>query len=146
MPQLRSQTRINATPEQVFDFIDDWRNAMRYLRRMVRWEALDPDNTQVGGVFDIGVQAGPTRLNGRLEVTGHQRPSTISFRSIDGPRVEGAWVLTPDGDATRVLLDASYDVPGGIAGRLVAAFLRGNAQNDIDASLRELKRLIESGA
>jgi uncharacterized membrane protein len=144
VPAIRSETRIDATPEQVFDFIDHWPNAMRYLKRMVKWEPTDPNNTKVGGRFDIGVQAGPTRLNGRLEVTGWERPRTIAFRSIDGPPVNGSWALTPDGDGTRVVLDATYQVPGGIAGRLVAAFLRANAQNDLNASLRELKRLVES--
>lgn len=134
-----------APPETVFDFIDHWPNAMRYLKRMVRWEPVDPSNTGVGGVFHVAVQAGPTRLNGRLEVTEHDRPNRIAFRSLDGPRVDGSWTLTPADGGTRVVLESYYEPPGGLVGRLVASFIRQNAQNDLNGSLRELKRLIEAG-
>jgi uncharacterized membrane protein len=145
VPQIRSQTRINAPPEQVFDFIDNWRNAMRYLKRMTRWDLVDPQGgTGVGAVFRVAVQAGPTKLDGRFQVTGHERPHRIAFRSMEEVRVEGSWTIAPDGDGSHVTLDATYDLPGGIAGRLVGAFLRGNAKNDLDASLRELKRLVEA--
>ncbi len=144
MPEIRSTTTVDAPPETVFDFIDHWPNAMRYLKRMVRWEPVDPDRTGVGGVFHVGVQAGPTRLNGRLEVTQHERPSKIAFHSLDGPRVDGSWTLTPSGDGTLVVLASYYEPPGGLVGRVVASFIKQNAQKDLDSSLRELKRLIEA--
>jgi uncharacterized membrane protein len=144
---MESRVRIAAPPEAVFDFIDRWQNAMHYLKRVDRWELVDKaGGTGVGAEFDIGVQAGPTHLDGRLRVTGHDRPHTIAFRSLDGPRVEGSWTLQPDDDATDVVLHASYELPGGIIGRVVGAFVSRNAQSDLDASLRELKRLVEAGS
>jgi uncharacterized membrane protein len=144
---MHVRVRIAASPEAVFDFIDHWPNAMSYLRRVDRWELVDPEGgTGVGAVFRIGVQAGPTHLDGRLKVTDHERPRTIAFRSLDGPRVEGRWTLTPNGEATDVELFASYDLPGGIIGRVVGSFVSRNAQNDLNASLRELKRLVEAGS
>lgn len=146
MSEITSRIRISAPAEAVFDFIDHWPNAMRYLRRVDRWVLVDKQGgTGVGAEFDIGVQAGPTHLEGRLRVTEHDRPRKIAFRSLEGPRVEGSWTLTNDGDATDVALNASYELPGGLVGRLVGAFVSRNAQNDLDASLRELKRLVEAG-
>lgn len=142
---MTARTRIAAPPEAVFDFIDEWQNAMRYLKRVDRWVLVDKEGgTGVGAVFDIGVQAGPTHLDGRLQVTEHERPRLIAFRSMDGPRVEGSWTLTPDGDGTNVVLHASYALPGGIIGRVVGSFVGRNAQHDLDASLAELKRLVEA--
>lgn len=144
---MRSSVRIDAPPERVFAFVDDWRNAMRYLRRLVRWEPVDPDHaSEVGAVYRVGLQAGPTRLDGKLEVTDYVRPRSIRIRSLDGPRVAGGWTFEPEGDGTRVLLEASYDLPGGIAGRLVGSFVSRHGQRDLDASLAELKRLLESSA
>jgi uncharacterized membrane protein len=143
--EITSKARIVAPPEAVFDYIDDWENAMKYLRRVDKWALVDSaGGTGVGAVFKIGVQAGPTHLDGRLQVTEHERPATIAFRSMEGPRVEGRWTLTPDGDATNVVLHARYELPGGILGRVVASFVNRNAQNDLDSSLRELKRLVEA--
>ncbi|HYZ90931.1 MAG TPA: SRPBCC family protein [Actinomycetota bacterium] len=144
---MTARARIAAPPEAVFDFIDNWQNAMRYLKRVDKWVLTSPEGgTGPGAVFDIGVQAGPTHLDGRLKVTEHERPRTIAFRSMDGPRVEGRWTLTPDGDGTAVVLHASYELPGGIIGRVVGSFVGRNAQNDLNQSLAELKRLVESGA
>lgn len=142
---MLSTVHIAAPPDDVFDFVDDWRQATRYLRRLVLWELVDPDGgTGVGAVFRVGIDAGGKKLNGRLEVTEYSRPSIISIRSIDGPRVIGGWTFTPERDGTRVELRASYEMPGGIAGRLVGAFISRSGQGDLDASLRELKRLVEA--
>jgi fatty-acyl-CoA synthase len=145
MGEMRSTVHIAAPPDRVFDFVDDWRNAVRYLHRLVRWEPVDHGATMgVGTVFRVGIQAGPTRLDGKLEVTDYSRPEKISIRSIDGPRVVGGWTFEPNGDGTRVSLRASFDLPGGIAGRLVGSFISRNGQRDLDESLRDLKRLVEA--
>jgi uncharacterized membrane protein len=143
---MQSSVLIDAPAEKVFDFVDDWRNATRYLHRLVKWEPVDRDAEMgVGTVFRVGIQAGPTRLDGKLEVTDYVRPEKISIRSTDGPRVVGGWTFTADGDRTRVQLRASFDLPGGIAGRLVGSFISRNGQRDLDESLRDLKRLVETG-
>ncbi|MEX2393669.1 MAG: SRPBCC family protein, partial [Actinomycetota bacterium] len=137
MATIRSTTRIDAPPEAVFDFIDHWPNAKRYMRRMIRYDIVDPEGgTGVGAEFLIAVEAAGTRLNGHIRVTEHDRPSTIAFKTIEGVRVEGSWALTPEGDGTRVVLDSVYEPPGGIIGRVVATFIKANAQGDLDSSLR----------
>ena len=142
---MQSSIRIEAPVDVVFDFVDDWRNAKRYLRRLVDWQPVEHDARMgVGTVFRVGIQAGPTRLDGKLEVTDYDRPQRISIRSIDGPRVVGGWTFARDGDATRVVLRAAFDLPGGIAGRLVGSFVGRNGQKDLDESLRDLKRLVET--
>ena len=142
---MRVSTYIEATPEQVFDFIDHWQNAKRYMRRMVRYELADPaGGTGVGARFHISVEAAGKRLNGTIEVTENDRPRKISFRNIDGVKVVGNWILRPDRGGTHVTLDSTYEPPGGIIGRLVASFISANARSDLNASLAELKRLVEA--
>ena len=120
---------------------------MRYMRRMVRYDLVDRDGgTGVGAEFLIAVQAGPTRLDGHIVVTQHERPRAIAFKTVEGVRVEGSWSLRPDGGGTHVTLHSLYEPPGGLVGRMVASFISRNAQNDLDASLRELKRLVEASA
>lgn len=146
MATMTATIRIARPPEEVFDFIDHWQNAMRYLKRVVRYDLENPEaGTGVGAEFAIAVQAGPTRLDGRIRVTEHDRPNRIAFKTIEGTRVEGSWTFKADSDGgTRVVLDSYYEPPGGLVGRMVATFIKANAQNDLDASLRELKKLVES--
>lgn len=144
MSLMHSSIRIAAPPEKVFDYVDDWRTAMNYLQRLVKWQPEDESKAHdVGAVYLVGLQAGPTRLNGKLLVTEYERPRRIGIKSLEGPRVVGGWTFTPDGEGTLVRLDADYDVPGGIAGRLVSTFIRRNGQRDLDKSVAELKRLVE---
>jgi uncharacterized membrane protein len=42
------------------------------------------------------------------------------------------------------VLDSVYEPPGGLIGRLVASFIKGNAENDLRKSLANLKRLVEA--
>lgn len=145
MAEIRSQAQINVPPEAVFDFIDHYPNAMRYMKRMVRYDIVDPNGgTGVGAEFLIAVQAGPTRLDGHIRVTEYERPRRIAFKTVEGTRVEGAWTITPSDGGSRLVLDSYYEPPGGLIGRVVASFIRANAQHDLDASLRELKRLVEA--
>jgi uncharacterized membrane protein len=145
MATIRSQTHINAPPEVVFDFIDTYRNAMRYMERMVRYDIVDPDGgTGVGAEFLIAVEAAGKRLTGHIRVTEHERPNRIAFKTIEGVRVEGAWTLTPSEGGTHLVLDSVYEPPGGIIGRVVAAFIKGNAESDLRKSLRNLKQLVEA--
>lgn len=147
MATIRSEVRIAAPPEAVFDFIDHHQNAMRYMQRMVRYDIVDPDGgTGVGAEFLIAVQAGPTRLDGHIRVTEHDRPRAIAFRTVEGVRVEGSWTLQPADGGTHLILDAVYEPPGGLIGRLVSSFIKANAQNDLDTSLRTLRDLVESEA
>ena len=145
MATIRSQTRIAAPPEAVFDFIDHYPNAMRYMKRMVRYDIVDPQGgTGIGARFVIAVQAGPTMLEGKIEVTEYVRPTRIAFRTIEGTTVQGSWTITPLDVGSHLVLDAYYEPPGGLIGRLVASFIKANAQSDLDASLREMKRLVEA--
>lgn len=142
---MRGSVTIDAPPERVFDAVDDWRNTTRFLRGLVRWDPVDPERTSgVGVCFHVGIQAGPRRLTGQVRIVEHERPSRIVFRSVDGPSVLGTWTFVQAGDGTRVELDASYELPGGIAGRLVGGFVSRQGQRDVDGSLADLKRLVES--
>ncbi len=145
MATIRSQAHIDAPPETVFDFIDHWPNAMRYMERMTRYDLVDPSGgTGVGAEFLIAVEAAGHKLNGHIRVTEHQRPNKIAFKTIEGVRVEGAWTITPSGGGTHLTLDSVYEPPGGIIGRLVASFIKGNAESDLRKSLQNLKRLVEA--
>ncbi len=145
MANIRVSTHIDAPPEAVFDFIDQWQNAKRYMERMVRYELVDPEGgTGVGAEFLIAVEAAGHKLNGHIRVTEHDRPHRIAFKTIEGVRVVGAWTITQDGDGSRLVLESDYEPPGGLIGRLVASFIKGNAENDLRRSLANLKRMVEA--
>lgn len=145
MPELTGHVHVDAPRETVFAFVDDWHQTTRYLRGLVRWEPMDPDHVQgLGTRFAAAIKAGPVTLDGKMEVTEHEPPDRIAFTSIEGPRLDGLWVFDDEDGGTRVTLTNDFELPGGTAGRVVGKFASSRGQKDLDASLAELKRLIET--
>lgn len=144
MPELTGDVHVDASPEEVFDVVDDWQNTTKYLRGLVRWEPEDPEKVQgLGARFAAAIKAGPITLDGKMEVTEHVRPERIAFTSIEGPKLDGLWLFEPAGGGTRVTLTNTFELPGGMAGRVVGKLASSQGQRDLDASLRDLKRLVE---
>lgn len=147
MPDLNSSIEIAAPAEAVFDFVDDWRNTMKYLHGLKKWEPLDPARTNgVGTHFKVAMGAGPVNIDGEMEIVEHERPNRIAFRSVKGMKASGTWTFTPSDGGTRVDLRNTVEIPGGIAGRLIRKVVEAQGQRDLDASLRDLKRLVESSS
>jgi uncharacterized protein YndB with AHSA1/START domain len=66
----------------------------------------------------------------------------------DGPagsRAEVSYLLDPDGDGTSFEYENSFELPGGVLGRVAAATLIGNrGRREARRSLENLRRLLES--
>jgi carbon monoxide dehydrogenase subunit G len=147
VPDVNSSIEIAAPPEAVFDFVDDWQNTMKFLRGLKRWEPLDRAKTQgVGVVFRVKMGAGPVNVDGEMQVKEHDRPHRIVFQTVKGSiKARGEWTFTATGAGTRVDLKNAVELPGGIAGRVIRKVFESQAQKDLDASVRDLKRLVEAG-
>lgn len=145
MPELESSIEIDAAVEKVFDVVDDWTKTTSYMRGLVRWEPVDPKKTRGQGTrFAVTMAAGPVKVSGKIEVIHYERPKRIDFRSYEGPKLGGEWTFTGVGrKKARVDLRSTFDLPGGIAGRLVAKFVEAQGHKDLNASLADLKKLVE---
>lgn len=142
---LNGSIRIDAPVERVFAFVDDWTNTTRFLRNLVRWEPLDSAVVRgVGARFRAALKAGPITLDGEMEITEHVPNERVQFRSTKGPRLSGTWTFRPDGDGTIVDLRNTFELPGGIAGRVVGQVARSQGQKDLNGSLVDLKKLVEA--
>jgi uncharacterized membrane protein len=145
VPELNASVRIDRPLEDVFAFVDDHRNVTRYLKHLERWDPVDPARVQGLGIRFRGVvRAGPVALRGVLEVTEHVPGEKVSYRSVEGPKLSGEWTFHRDGDGTVVKLRNTYDLPGGAVGRMVGRVISTQGERELEGSLRELKRLVES--
>ena len=82
-------------------------------------------------------------LESETEVVAYEPPRLFVTRAIRGPRLTTRFELEPSGEATRVNVDVSGEVPGGaIGGFLAEGFLR----KELSASLERLRSIGESGS
>lgn len=145
MGALSGTIRINAPIGDVFAVVDDWRRTPEYLHGLERWEAADPDHARgEGSRFRVGLKIGPKVARARVVVTAYEPDVRIAFRTESGPRVSGTWTFAADGGATTVTLSTTFDLPGGVMGRVIGRAVAATGQRELDGSLRDLKRLVES--
>lgn len=145
MPELNGTIHIAVEPRRVYDFVGDWRNTTRYIDSFSRWEPVDPQHTEgVGARFRIGLKAGPVTVKGAMEVVEVEETERILFRSYEGLRLVGEWLFQPTSAGTRVELTNTFELPGGVTGRILGKVLASRGQRDLDESLARLKRLVEA--
>lgn len=144
MTVVESNVFINATPDQVDGIASN-------PRRWPEWYAdvekirIDPVFPEVGGKVEITFNiAGITfkvRFTQREFVPAHK-----SVCSLDG-RFEGTsqFIVSEENNGSRASLALKYRTPGGFLGGVANnVFVRDRIQQNLDASLNNLKGLVES--
>ena len=136
--------RVNKSPEEVYRF---WRNLENLPQFMTSLKSVK----QSTPLKSHWVLKGPGKrlIEWDAEVVDEQDGKYISWRSCPGARVPNAGIVKFDGAAgsrgTVVRLSISYEAPGGLAGRAIAAIAGVDLGGTIAEDLRRLKSILESG-
>lgn len=143
MGQITSSQVISAPVEAVFAYVDDYRNTTKYMKDLTEWTPAGSLTHGAGASFRVAMKAGPITLASVVDITTWTENSSIGWRSTDGFRQAGQWSFKPDGQRTRATFDLDYELPGGIAGRLLSRAADPIVRGNIDESVRNLKALVE---
>jgi uncharacterized protein YndB with AHSA1/START domain len=123
---------IIATPER----LPEWNVSVELARRAAPGEPVCLGSR---AIFTGRLLGQP--LESETEVIEYQPPCVFVTRAIRGPRLTTRFELESIDQTTRVYVDVSGDVPGGIIGqRLAEGFLR----KELTASLDRLRILGEA--
>lgn len=151
MMRLMAQRRFSASvlvrrpPEVVFDWVADHRNVASALDGVQRWRPLGPVTTGVGARFEVALGVSGLALQNVLVLDAWDRPRRLGWHSVDGLIAQrGGWRFEPRGEGTLVMLEISYEPPGGIAGSVVAGQVEGAVRGRLDRAMRELARRVEA--
>jgi ribosome-associated toxin RatA of RatAB toxin-antitoxin module len=146
LPEFRAVRRIAASPEDVFDFVADYRNVKGVLDGVTRWQPLGRA-TGVGARFDAEMSAAGLPLSGVLVLDRWRRPHEIGWTSESGMvRQRGGWRLTPRAGGTELELLISYEPPGGALGSLAAGPVGGIVKRRLERALERTAELLEQPA
>jgi uncharacterized membrane protein len=143
MPTVEESTTVNAPAEKIFEFVSDGSNLPIYDSSCIR--------ASMDGPAALGVRtSGTTKLLGReiewvTECTEFEPSSSVAGKSVEGKlNFEFRYVLTPDGDGTRVDYSITAESGlGGIFGRLADPLVTKTEQRQVKANLGVLKDLME---
>ena len=144
MPAVERTVTINRPAADVFAFISDGRNGLRWRPGVL--DIAKSSGEGVGAVCRQGV-AGPLgrRISADYEITAFQPESLLEFKAIAGPvRPRGGYRLAESGGSTAVTFWLREDLSGWkrfIFGRSVQASMDAEMK-----ALDNLKALLESSA
>jgi uncharacterized membrane protein len=143
MGHITSSQGISAPIDAVFAYVDDYRNATKYMKDLTKWAPAGSLTHGRAASFQVAMKAGPITLGSVVDITTWAENSTIGWSSTDGFKQRGQWSFKADGERTKATFDLDYELPGGIAGRLLSRAADPIVRGNIDKSVRNLKTQVE---
>ena len=109
------------------------------------WETVGDRPSGLGARFRILVSVGAADVGGLIEMVEWYEPFDIAWHSVTGVDHRGRWRIREHGRGrTRIELRFAYGVVGGgIAGLLTEVAAALTVRNQMQRTLRELKRQLE---
>lgn len=115
---------IDAPVAVVFAYVDDHTQTKDWMYGLHKIEPVTEQTHGVGATYD-GVMKVGVHLTSRIRCTGWEQDRLIEISSVSGIRNTQRWVFTDlGGGRTRVDARISYTLPGGPAGRAIAAAVK----------------------
>lgn len=138
MAQTRGSVLIQATPDQVFDFVANTANDHRWRTHLT---ASHGRATAVGDrISQTYTYQGKTQT-GELEVTEFSRPERLGYVLQQPVRARFSFQFRPEGSGTRASMSINATVPGKYA--LFEGRVTAEAEKLIRTDLERLKHALE---
>lgn len=143
--RLSASVKVDASPEDVWNFIAEVDNYPKFLVGLTRWEVVGERRGGLGARFRILINVGAADVGGLIEVVEWHPPSDFAFTSVTGLDQRGRWRVREASDGrTRVEFRWAYGVAGGGIGGLVAERLAApGLRRRLRRSLERLKSILE---
>ncbi|MFI8566325.1 SRPBCC family protein [Rhodococcus sp. NPDC078407] len=126
--------------EAAFAYLDDFSNVPQWMFGITRFEPTSEVTSGLGATYDATMQIGPKALRSVVHVTEWVHNERLTLESVEGLSNSSTWSFEDVGDGkTRLVVVFRYSLPGGIAGKLLAAVVEpvvGQAIRHTESTLR----------
>lgn len=138
MPRARREISIARPPADVFAFVSDGENDVKWRPAVLDVERISSNAPGKGTRYRQSVK-GPfgRRVPADYEVTEFEPDRILAFQVTEGPvRPAGRYTLGPDGAGTRLAFELSCELSGP-----KKLFMSGPVQRSMDGEMENLTRL-----
>jgi len=143
MGSITIHETVDAPVATVFDYVDDHRNTTKYMKDLTKWAPVGSKTHGKGARFEVAMKAGPMTLSSVVDITTWTENRAIGWRSSEGFKQTGAWTFKKSGTGTEATFDMEYELPGGIAGRMLSRAADPIVRGNIEQSVRALRAQVE---
>jgi uncharacterized membrane protein len=146
MGHITCTLKVAAPVTAVFAYVDDHRNTTKYMKDLTKWAPVGSKTHGKGAKFQVAMKAGPMTLSSIVDITTWSENHAIGWTSLEGFKQTGKWSFKKDGDGTEATFDMEYELPGGIAGRMLSRAAEPIVRGNIEQSVRTLRAQVEKSA
>ncbi len=146
MGHITCTEKIAAPVTAVFAYVDDHRNTTKYMKDLTKWAPVGSKTHGKGAKFQVAMKAGPMTLSSVVDITIWTENQAIGWTSLQGFKQTGKWSFKKDGDGSEATFAMDYELPGGIAGRMLSRAAEPIVRGNIQQSVRKLKSQVEKSA
>jgi uncharacterized membrane protein len=145
MVDIHHEGSCAAPVDVAFAYLDDYRNATKWMFGLARFEPEGGKDQGLGAQFEGTFQVRPVKLHSTIKITDWKQDKVIAFESTKGFRNWSTWEFSADGPTrTKIKVKFSYELPGGIAGRALGKALEPIVAISVRHSDEALRREIEA--
>ncbi|HEX6116505.1 MAG TPA: SRPBCC family protein [Solirubrobacterales bacterium] len=143
--RLKESIVVSASPEQVWDYLEDPANWLHFMSGVTRWEVRGDTPSGLGARYRMLIKVGSAEVGGLVEMVEWDRPRDLAWNSVTGVDQRGRFRLREvDEHRTRVELRYSYGIAGsGIPGLISEWVSAPTISSHLRRSLHQLKRQVE---
>lgn len=121
---VEHSVEIDAPVSEVFAYVDDYSKTTEWMYGLREIVPVTEQRHGVGAAYD-GVMKLGVSLTSRIQCTGYEPERLIEISSVKGIRNTQRWTFTDLGNGrTRLQAWISYTLPGGPAGKAMAAAVK----------------------
>ncbi|GAB17921.1 hypothetical protein GOEFS_042_00120 [Gordonia effusa NBRC 100432] len=147
MTVIRRQVVANAPRELAFAHVNNYRSVPTWMFGVTKFTPLTEQTEGLDSTFDATMKIGPKSLHSTLRTTEWVENELIKLESIDGISAGTTWRFADaEGGRTAVDVEFAYNLPGGLAGRALAAIIEPVVGQAIRYTETTLTKQVEAAA
>jgi uncharacterized membrane protein len=136
---VRASETIEASALSLFDCVADYAVAPLFIEGLQRLTPVSSSTSGEGARFDAVMRVGPKTFRTTIEIKAYEEGRLVTWASTSGQAQELTFELIAEGKATRVVVEISYEKPGGLTGVLTAPVVEETVRSRARTALRRLR-------
>lgn len=142
MAQIKNSITINRPIEQVFAFVADYRNNVKWQTGVIAAEFTSPAPVGVSTTFKYDAEIMGRKMETTGELTTYDPPRKIAWKSTSGPFPMFGSTTFESVDGWTLVTDTIEAEPGGFF-KLAEPLLMKQMQGQTEKDMKKLKELLE---
>jgi uncharacterized membrane protein len=137
---IHHEGSAQAPLDVAFAFVDDYTQTPGWMFGLTEFNPVGAQTQGQGAVFNLTFTVPPVKLHSTVKIIEWVRDDRIRMQSTEGFVNRSLWRFHAVGETeTRIVVDFTYELPGGLAGKALGKLLEpivGVAIRQSEAALR----------